>query len=107
MSLDLCISFIRFANFVQRLWLPSLTLGGSTVALHTPNILLLTGQLRLPKVTIFVYSTVLFVLHNWGNKSVYISKNAIYLFLKVMPPKGAAKFLYINVSLHKTSLHLS
>ena len=34
-------------------------LGGTTgtVALHTPNILLLTGQLRLPKVTIFVYST--------------------------------------------------
>ena len=57
MSLDLCISFIRFADFVQRLWLPSLTLGGSTVALHTPNILLLTGQLRLPKVAIFVYST--------------------------------------------------
>ena len=47
MSLDLCISFIRFADFVQRLWLPSLTLGGTTVALHTPNILLLTGQLRL------------------------------------------------------------
>ena len=57
MSLDLCISFIRFADFVQRLWLPSLTLGGTTVALHTPNILLLTGQLWLPKVTIFVYST--------------------------------------------------
>ena len=57
MSLDLCISFIRFADFVKRLWLSSLTLGGTTDALHTPNILLLTGQLRLPKVTIFVYST--------------------------------------------------
>ena len=57
MSLDLGISFIHFADFVKRLWLPSLTLGGTIVALHTPNILLLTGQLRLPKVIIFVDST--------------------------------------------------
>ena len=104
MSLDLGISFIRFADFVQRLWLPSLTLGGTTVALHTPNILLLTCQLRLP----FLLTVLCLVfLHNWANGSVYKSKNAIYLFLQVMPPKGAAKFLYVNISLHKTGLHLS
>ena len=89
MSLVLGISFIRFADFVKRLWLPSLALGGTTVAPHTPNILLLTGQLRLP----FLLTVLCLVfLHNWANGYVYKSKNAIYLFLKVMPPKGGGEF---------------
>ena len=35
------------------------------------------------------------------------AKFANYLFIKVLPPKGAAKFVYVNISLYKTGLHLS
>ena len=46
----------------------------------------------------------MFVLHNWANGSGCISTNASYLFVKVMPPKGATQFVYYNISFHKTGL---
>ena len=88
MSLDLCISFIRFADFVQRLWLPSLTLGGTTDALHTPNILLLTGQLRLP----FLFTVVCLICPSQLGKWICLYKQKGNLFiLKSDAPEGGGE----------------
>ena len=69
----------------------------TTVALHTPNILLLTGQLRLP----FLFTVLGLICPSQLGKWIrlYKQKCNLFLFLKVMPPKGATKFLYVNQGL--------
>ena len=88
MSLGLCISFIRFADFVQRLWLSSLTLGGTTVALHTPNILLLTGQLKLP----FLFTVLCLICPSQLGKWICLHKQKCNLFIfKSDAPEGGSE----------------
>ena len=88
MSLDLCISFIRFADFVQRLSLPSLTLGGTTVALHTPNVLLLTGQLRLP----FLFTVLCLICPSQLGKWICLYKQKCNIFIsKSDAPEGGGE----------------
>ena len=90
-SLDLCISFISFADFVKRLLLPSLTLGGTTVALHTPNIQLLTGQLRLP----FCLTVLCLVCPSQLGKWIclYKQKCNLFIFKSEVPGGGGEIFV--------------
>ena len=81
MSLDLCISFIRFVVA---------TVGGTTVALHTPNILLLTGQLRLP----FLFTVLCLVFPSQLGKWICLYKQNCNLFIfKSDAPEGGGEIL--------------